>query len=137
MNNKIEELDNGDFNVTSDDPKISEDWQQKMDTSNNQADRFNEGKPEYSYIDLSCLEPCARVLEFGARKYSRNNWKKGMPLNKIVDSMLRHIAALQRGEWIDPESGLPHIGHIQCNALFMGGPNVINDMTDEISEKQL
>ena len=91
------------------------------------ADRFNEGKPRYSFIDLQSLEPMARVLEFGAQKYSRDNWKKGMPINDIFDSMLRHISAIQNGEMIDPESGLPHIGHIQCNALFLGGPNVSMD----------
>lgn len=96
-----------------------------------QAMRFNEGKPQYSLVDLSSLEPCARVLEFGAEKYARNNWKKGMPMAKIIDSMLRHISALQKGEMLDPESGLSHIGHIQCNALFLGGPNVENDLTEE------
>lgn len=89
-----------------------------------QADRFNEGKPQYSLIDLRSLKPCAEVLAFGAKKYSRNNWKKGQPLTELLDCMLRHISAIQDGEMIDPESGLPHIGHIQCNALFMGGPNV-------------
>lgn len=58
----------------------------------------------------------------------KNNWKKGMPLTKILDSMMRHIAKIQSGEWIDEESGLPHIGHIQCNALFLGGPNVEIDI---------
>ena len=99
-----------------------------------QAMRFNEGKPQYSLIDLTSLEPMARVLEFGAQKYARDNWKKGMPFNKILDSMLRHIAAMQAGEMIDPESGLPHIGHIQCNALFMGGPNVQFDIINKPEE---
>jgi hypothetical protein len=87
------------------------------------ADRYNSGKAKYSMIDLTCMEQCARVLEFGAKKYARDNWKKGLPISEILDSQLRHIAALQRGEFIDPESGLPHIGHIQCNSLFLGNPN--------------
>lgn len=53
----------------------------------------------------------------------RDNWKGGLKMTEILDSMMRHIAALQSGEWTDPESGLPHIGHIQCNALFLGGEN--------------
>ncbi len=87
------------------------------------ADRYNKGKPQYSLLDLDCLEPCVRVLEFGAKKYARNNWKKGLPTTQIIDSLLRHLGALLRGELIDPESALPHIGHIQCNALFLGNKN--------------
>jgi hypothetical protein len=84
------------------------------------ADRYNKDKPKLSLIGLDCLEPCARVLEFGAKKYSRDNWRKGLPVTEIIDSLLRHLSALQRGELIDPESGEGHIGHIQCNALFLG-----------------
>lgn len=93
------------------------------------ADRFNEGKPKLSLVNLRCLEPCARVLEYGTIKYSRDNWMKGMPVTEILDSMLRHISAMQNGEWYDKESGLPHIGHIQCNAMFLGGPNVEDNIT--------
>lgn len=74
-------------------------------------------------LDLTCMEPGVRVLEFGAEKYARDNWRKGMPISELLDSMLRHVAALERGEWIDPESKLSHIGHIQCNAMFLGNKN--------------
>lgn len=84
-----------------------------------QADRHNKGKPKYSLLDLNSFEDCVRVLEFGAEKYSRDNWKKGLPVSEILDSMLRHISAIQRGEFIDPESGLPHHGHISCNVMFL------------------
>jgi hypothetical protein len=93
-----------------------------------QADRFNEDKPKFSLIDLKSLELMAEVLEYGAIKYSRDNWKMGLPLSEILDSMMRHIAAIQDGEMIDSESGLSHIGHIQCNALFLGGKNLITDL---------
>ena len=92
------------------------------------AMRFNSGKAQYSMIDLQALEQCANVLEFGAKKYTRNNWKKGFPITKILDSMLRHISALANGEFIDPESGLSHIGHIQCNAMFLGCKNNVQDI---------
>lgn len=95
--------------------------------------RYNHNKPKYSLLDLKSMEPGVRVLEFGANKYSRDNWKKGMPISEILDSMLRHVAAIQSGEWLDPESGLPHIGHIQCNALFLGGPNVEIDIIKQCS----
>ena len=84
------------------------------------AERYNEGKPKFSFIDLTCLTECALVLEFGAKKYSRDGWRKGFPQTEVIDSLLRHISAIQRGELIDPESGLSHSGHIQANAMFLG-----------------
>lgn len=104
-----------------------------------QADRYNSGKPKYSLLDLQSLEPCVRVLEFGAKKYARDNWKKGLNLTEILDSLMRHVGALQSGEWLDPESGLPHIGHIQCNALFLGGKNnnIDIDFIMELKQKEI
>lgn len=46
------------------------------------------------------------------------NWKKGLDQKEILDSLTRHLFALISGEENDPESGLPHIGHIMCNSLF-------------------
>src|SRR3954471_9914104 len=93
-----------------------------------EALRYNQGKPQYSMLDLKCFEHCAYVLEFGAKKYSRDNWKLGMTVSSLLDSMLRHIAAIQSGEVDDPESGLPHIGHLQCNAMFLGNINNEQDV---------
>jgi hypothetical protein len=82
------------------------------------AARFNEGKPQWSYVHFKSLEPMVRVLEFGAIKYAPKNWMKPMDTTKILESMQRHLAALFDGEECDPETGLSHMGHIQCNALF-------------------
>lgn len=92
------------------------------------AERKNSGKPQLSMIDLKCLEPCAKVLEYGANKYARNNWKKGMPMSQLLDSLLRHIGDLQAGLTHDLESGELIIGHIQCNALFLGNSNNVQDL---------
>jgi hypothetical protein len=92
------------------------------------AERKNTGKAELSHVDMNCLKPCANVLTFGATKYSRNNWKKGMKVSKILDSLMRHIGDLQDGKVLDEESQLSIIGHIQCNALFLGNKNNEDDM---------
>lgn len=83
------------------------------------AMRFNEGKPKWSLVDFKSLEPMVRVLEYGADKYSRDNWKDGLLVREIVESMLRHIFDFLEGEDLDSESGLPHVGHILCNAMFL------------------
>lgn len=86
-----------------------------------QAIRHNQNKRKLSIIldAPHALNGLAEILEFGAAKYARGNFKKGFPYTEITDSMLRHLVAFQNGEDADPESGLPHVGHILCNALFL------------------
>lgn len=84
-----------------------------------QAMRFNEGKLQWDLVDFESLNDLVRVLEKGATKYSKDNWKQGLPMREQCASMMRHLTALMSGEINDPESGLPHWAHIQCNAMFM------------------
>ena len=84
-----------------------------------EATRYYDGKLCWSLVDFNSLQDMVRVLEFGAKKYNRDNWKLGLPTKQICESMLRHIFAYLQGEDNDPESGIPHIGHIQCNAMFL------------------
>ena len=81
--------------------------------------RYNEGKRQWSLVDFDSFEDMVKVLTFGMEKYDKFNWKKGLPVTEICESMLRHIFAYLQGEDVDPESGINHIGHIQCNAMFL------------------
>lgn len=81
--------------------------------------RYNDGKVPMELIPLIGLESAAAVFGYGAKKYASWNWAKGMPWSSVVGCMMRHLAAIQRGEDLDPESGLPHIGHLMCNALML------------------
>lgn len=81
--------------------------------------RFNDGKPKWSLVDFDSLLPMVRVLEYGVTKYAKDNWKGGMPVTEVTESLLRHVFAFLNGEYNDPESGISHIGHIQCNAMFL------------------
>ena len=90
--------------------------------------RYNEGKLRWSLMDYKAMEPMILVLMYGAKKYTvevdgkvipgDNNWKKGLSLESLQDCMQRHLAAIMNGEEVDPESGLPHIGHLMCNAMM-------------------
>lgn len=85
--------------------------------------RFNEGKPALSYmLELDkASRGVSRVLEYGAKKYARNNYKNGGPMSAkefLLDSMLRHAMAYMNGEDLDEESGLPHVYHMACSAMF-------------------
>lgn len=84
------------------------------------ATRHNEGKLRWSLVDFNSFSPMVKVLEFGAKKYGIDNWKKGLYTTEICESMLRHIFAYLNGENRDEDSGLSHICHIQANAMFLG-----------------
>ena len=81
--------------------------------------RFNNGKARFDLIDADASHGLARVLTFGATKYSPNNWRNGLSFTETIGSLERHVAAIKRGELIDPESGEQHIDHVQCNAMFL------------------
>lgn len=81
--------------------------------------RYNQGKAKFNLIPLNLLDDTARVWEYGAKKYAAWNWAKGADWNVPFDSLMRHLAAWQNGEDIDPESGLPHTAHIICNAMML------------------
>ena len=109
-------LDNKEEAITFTNGEVSEDTAKFM---NDLAARYNEGKPQWSLVDFESLVPMVRVLEYGADKYDAHNWKKGFPYTKLMESMLRHCFAYLEGEDKDPESGLDHVGHILCNAMFL------------------
>lgn len=87
----------------------------------NKALRYNAGKYEVSMVldARYALEGAAEVLSFGAQKYSRGNWLSGLSDTNCIDSMLRHLIKYQSGEMLDEESGLHHLDHVLCNALFL------------------
>lgn len=100
---------------------VKEQYETIPEVVSEEGTRDNTGKLDWSLVDFEALEPMVKVLEFGAKKYERDNWKKGGKLFtslSILNSLMRHVFALVSGETHDLESGLPHIGHIMCNAMF-------------------
>jgi hypothetical protein len=84
-----------------------------------QALRYNQGKLQWSLVDFDSLEGLVRVLEYGKNKYAPDNWKKGMPVTQVSESLMRHLFAFLRGEDVDPESGCRHLSHVMCNVMFL------------------
>lgn len=71
-------------------------------------------------VDGRMWADCARVFEYGKIKYAAWNWAKGMAWSIPLACALRHIVfGTAVGEDIDPESGLPHRGHIACNIVML------------------
>lgn len=85
------------------------------------ATRDNAGKPPLSYLfDFpNSVEQFARVCEFGAKKYDRDNWRKGREFRDTIDSALRHIKDFQNGKNLDDETGLANLGHAMWNIMAL------------------
>ena len=80
----------------------------------------DQGKLDYSLLPWDGVDDVVHVLQFGAQKYDRDNWRK-VPdgLRRYSNAAMRHLVALQRGEVTDPESGLSHAAHAACCCLFL------------------
>ncbi len=81
--------------------------------------RYNTDKVKLDLLSPIALIGTADVLTFGAKKYDDHNWRKGMKWSVCIGSLLRHLIKFMAGEDLDPESGLPHIDHVACNAMFL------------------
>lgn len=84
--------------------------------------KHDKGKLRYILLPPKALKSEVEVLEFGARKYSADNWRK-VPAEKRVETYLnaayRHLEAYRAGEVNDPESGLPHLACARCSLGFL------------------
>lgn len=81
------------------------------------------GKPRWSLLMRGCadaLQAVVRVLTFGAQKYADDSWQgvqNGQ--QRYRDALYRHMNAIERGEFVDDESGESHWAHVATNALFL------------------
>lgn len=81
--------------------------------------RFNQGKLRYDLVEPHAFRDFVEVLTDGAIKYFDRNWENGLSWTSVLASLKRHIAAIERGEDYDPESGRLHIAHAACNVHFL------------------
>ncbi|MEK6881691.1 MAG: dATP/dGTP diphosphohydrolase domain-containing protein [Nanoarchaeota archaeon] len=65
----------------------------------------------YDLIPVVPLEYVALVYGYGIKKYSERNWERGYKWSLSIAALFRHIYGFLKGEWLDPESKLPHLAH--------------------------
>ena len=90
---------------------------EQADTQEAKADS---GKPRPSLVPPALIRGVDAIREFGTARYgSPDNWRKVEP-QRYWDALLRHVlAAWDNWKAVDPESGMPHLWHIACNAGFL------------------
>lgn len=82
--------------------------------------KHDQDKPRYDLIPPEAMNELAKVLTYGAEKYSPDNWMKvddGIP--RYYAAMQRHVEAWRSGEHTDPESGLTHLSHAMTCLSFL------------------
>lgn len=92
---------------------------QDTDPIQQTAIKYDSDKPRMELLSSIALEEIAKVLTFGAKKYSANNWRMGMDWSRLIGSAMRHLTAFNDGEDKDPESGLSHLAHLGCCVMFL------------------
>jgi len=97
---------------------------------------FDGGKRDWSLLPFEAIEGLVGVLEYGAQKYGRTNWKKGIAFTRVWNSAMRHLIAWRAGQDIDPESKLQHLSHALCNLMFLAfysqSPTLMVDFDDRV-----
>ena len=82
--------------------------------------KYDDNKPRLSEMLVDMREPLlalCKVWEYGAKKYTPDNWKKVYNgKDRYTNAMLRHLFA-EEDNLIDEESKLLHASHIAFNSL--------------------
>ena len=106
--------------IEDDDPAPECDSQGVAFDRTDQSAKTDAGKIRPTLVPPALIEAVAAVREYGCSKYhDPDNWRRVEP-QRYRDAAYRHwLAYLKNPEACDPESGLPHLWHLACNAAFL------------------
>lgn len=86
------------------------------------------GKLRYWLIPHRALAALADVLTYGAEKYGAWNWLHVEDWReRYYNALIRHVEAWRAGEWLDPESGKPHLAHAAACIFFLFEKSIEED----------
>ena len=75
---------------------------------------MSSGKGRFDLLPVHAIIRLAKHFENGAVKYGDDNWRKGIPLRRYLDSMLRHAFKFMGGA-----DGEDHLAAIIWNACCL------------------
>lgn len=106
------------FQMFNDGLKQSSEDNTKLPGSFSEFVKNDYTKPPMQYTVREAMEAMAYVLEYGAHKYTVDNWRKCTDAKRYTAACLRHLLAWQGGERNDAESGWPHLWHALTSIAF-------------------
>ena len=74
---------------------------------------FNDFVETYFKSKYDAFLELAIHFEEGSKKYSENNWKKGIPVERYLDSAVRHYCKFRRGD-VDERHDRAFLWNILC-----------------------
>lgn len=95
--------------------------------------------PAYHLVPLSLLVRTARRFELGAKKYSPNNWKKGLKdkefildrLNHALEHLILSMIAIENGEMELDDN----LGAVTCNVSMAMEYQLVNELVKKEEEE--
>jgi hypothetical protein len=107
------------------------DYIARYDDNANLGVKFDQDKLQWDLFPFDLAEDELRVWMFGAKKYTAHNWRKGMPMSRGFNALMRHLTAYMNGEDKDPESGESHLAHAACCLKMMQHTEKFHKELDE------
>jgi len=83
--------------------------------------KYDGGKTMLGLFPPLALEEVSKVLTYGAQKYAKHNWSKGIVYSRLYDASLRHLNSWNNSyeSDLDDESGISHLAHAICCLSFL------------------
>ena len=70
-------------------------------------------------LDWDFIKQVAERMATNKGKYSAYNWKKSMDIEKLKQSLFRHVIEVMNGNYKDEEREYGHLEALVCNAMFI------------------
>lgn len=82
--------------------------------------KHDTGKPRLTLVPPQILFDIAEVREYGLKKYGDpENWRN-VDYQRYIDAAFRHwVEFVKDPKSVDPESGIAHYKHVECNMAFI------------------
>lgn len=89
-------------------------------------------KIDHTLLPLDALDEISRALMIGRERHGAWTWKENPKAwTEILAKTQRHIFAFQRGEMVDPTTGLYHISCAIANLMFLQSHILTGKGTDD------
>lgn len=89
----------------------------------NDGRKYDHGKLRFDLVPPGALEEIVKAITYGSKKYGDDNWRRvEQGRARYFAALMRHAWAYARGEKLDHESGVHHLGHAGACVLFLLSP---------------